>query len=226
MKKIVQGLCRFRSDVFPTKQALFQELAKGQSPSAVMISCADSRVDMQMVTQSDLGELFCFRNAGNIVPPYGAVLGAASATIEYAMEALAIPNIIVCGHSHCGAMKGLLHHDLARTMPTVASWLRFAEVPRQVVLNRAGDAAESDLLDALVRENVLAQLDHLKTHPAVAVRLARGAVQLHGWVYDIETCEVAAYDASRGSFVPIGGELESLPHATPQPRLRLAEVQA
>lgn len=226
MKKLIQGLCRFRSEVFPAKQALFRELAKGQSPNAVMISCADSRVDMQMVTQSEPGELFCFRNAGNIVPPYGAVLGAASATIEYAMEALEVPNIIVCGHSHCGAMKGLLHHDLARTMPTVAGWLRFAEVPRQVVLSRGGSADERDLLDSLVRENVLTQLEHLKTHPAVAVRLARGAVRLHGWVYDIETCEVAAYDAASASFVALDAQLESLPHATPEPRLRLAEVQA
>jgi carbonic anhydrase len=175
VEKIIKGVCRFRTEVFPAKRALFQELAKGQNPSAVVISCADSRVDMQMVTQSEPGEIFCFRNAGNIVPPYGAVLGAASATIEYAMEALEIPHIIVCGHSDCGAMKGVLKHDLAARMPTVAGWLRFAEVPRQLALQKQ-HASEQALLDALVRENVLAQLAHLRTHPAVAVRLARGAV--------------------------------------------------
>jgi len=225
MQNIIRGLCRFRSEVFPSKKQLFQELAKGQSPTAVMISCADSRVDMQLVTQSEPGQLFCFRNAGNIVPPYGAVLGAASATIEYALEALHIPNIIVCGHSDCGAMKGLLAHDLSRSMPTVAGWLRFADVPRQVVLNRSQGGSQKTLLDALVRENVLAQLEHLKTHPAVAVRLARGEVQLHGWVYDIETGEVDAYDSSRARFVPITDGTD-VPNATPAPRLRSVEVRA
>jgi carbonic anhydrase len=223
MDKIIKGVCRFRTEVFPGKRALFEQLAKGQSPSAVVISCADSRVDMQMVTQSEPGQLFCFRNAGNIVPPYGAVLGAASATIEYAMEALEIPNIIVCGHSDCGAMKGVLKHDLAERMPTVAGWLRFAEVPRQFALEKQHES-EQARLDTLVRENVLAQLAHLKTHPAVAVRLARGTVKLHGWVYDIESAEVTAYDAASGRFMSL--EAEPTPHATPEPRLRVDEVLA
>jgi carbonic anhydrase len=202
MRDIIQGFRRFRSDVFPTKKHLFAELAKGQSPSAVVICCADSRVDMQLVTQSEPGQLFCFRNAGNIVPPYGAVLGAASATIEYAMEALEIPNIIVCGHSDCGAMKGLLKHDLADRMPTVASWLRFAEVPRQLAL-RDGATSEQAMLDALVRRNVLTQLAHLRTHPAVAVRLETDKVRLHGWVYDIERGEISAYDELQRRFLPL-----------------------
>src|SRR4051794_39629395 len=88
MQRLIDGVRRFRTEVFPSKKALFADLAKGQSPIAAMISCADSRVDMQLVTQSDPGQLFWFRNAGNIVPPFGAVLGAASATIEYALEAL------------------------------------------------------------------------------------------------------------------------------------------
>jgi carbonic anhydrase len=226
MQRIVAGVRRFRTEVFPHKRALFEQLAKGQSPTAVVISCADSRVDRQLITQSEPGELFWFRNAGNIVPPYGAVLGAASATIEYALEALEVPNIIVCGHSDCGAMKGLLKRDLADRMPTVASWLRFADVPRQLVLHgkdaRAVDAPST--LDALVRENVLAQLTHLKTHPAVAVRLARGTVQLHGWVYDIERGDVSAYDAASGCYRPL--EAEPMPHATPEPRHPALEVRA
>lgn len=215
MQRIIEGVRRFRAEVFPHKRELYASLAKGQSPIAAVISCADSRVDMQLVTQSEPGQLFWFRNAGNIIPPFGAVLGAASATVEYAMEALQIPNIIVCGHSDCGAMKGLLKRDLAARMPTVASWLRFADVPRQMVLNDP-ELSEAQQLDALVRENVLAQLTHLRTHPAVAVRLARGEVQLHGWVYDIETAEIRAYDARRGAFVSL--DAEPMPHATPTPR--------
>ena len=223
MHRIIQGVRRFRREVFPEKEALFASLAKGQSPIAAMISCADSRVDMQLVTQSEPGQLFWFRNAGNIVPPFGAVLGAASATIEYAMEALEIPNLIVCGHSDCGAMKGLLKRDLAETMPTVASWLRFADVPRQLVA-RDETISDADRLDALVRENVLAQLAHLQTHPAVAVRLRRGTLQLHGWVYDIERGEITAYDAERGRFVPLDDG--PIPHATPAQRGSVVEVRA
>jgi carbonic anhydrase len=222
MERLIQGVRRFRSEVFPEKKALYASLAKGQSPAAAMISCADSRVDMQLVTQSEPGQLFWFRNAGNIVPPFGAVLGAASATIEYALEALEIPHLIVCGHSDCGAMKGLLKRDLADSMPTVASWLRFADVPRQLVL-RDESISEAERLDALVRENVIAQLAHLHTHPAVAVRLARGTLQLHGWVYDIETGGVTAYDAESGRFVPL--ERVPTPHATPPRRTSHVEVR-
>jgi carbonic anhydrase len=222
MQRIIEGVQRFRTEIFPHKRELFASLAKGQSPIAAVISCADSRVDMQLVTQSEPGQLFWFRNAGNIIPPFGAVLGAASATVEYAMEALEIPHIIVCGHSDCGAMKGLLRRDLAERMPTVAGWLRFADVPRQMVL-RDANITEAEQLDALVRENVLAQLAHLKTHPAVAVRLARGEVQLHGWVYDIETAEIRAFDAERGAFLPL--EAEPTPNATPALRA-MHEVRA
>lgn len=205
MKDIIEGVHRFRTEIFPEKRSLFKRLASGQTPSALMISCADSRVDMQLVTQCEPGHLFFFRNAGNIVPPYGQALGAASATIEYAMVALKIPNIIVCGHSDCGAMKGLLAHNVAATMPTVAKWLEFAETPRQLVLNEPG-LSDSQRVERLVRLNVLSQLDHLRTHPSVAVRIARGEVTLHGWVYDIEHGSVEAYNSRSGQFEPLEPE--------------------
>jgi carbonic anhydrase len=166
---------------------------------------------MGMVTQCDPGHLFFFRNAGNIVPPFGLALGAASATIEYAMVALQIPNIIVCGHSDCGAMKGLLAQGVAETMPTVAEWLKFADIPRQIVLAE-GEMEHKARVDRLIRLNVLSQLDHLKTHPSVAVRVARGEVKLHGWVYDIEHGSVDAYDQASGTFKPLDEDEEV--HAT------------
>src|ERR1700712_4579605 len=208
MKEIIQGVHRFRTQIFPEKRGMYKALADGQRPSALMISCADSRVDMQMVTQCEPGHLFFFRNAGNIVPPFGLALGAASATIEYAMVALQIPNIIVCGHSDCGAMKGLLAKGVAETMPTVAEWLKFAEVPRQIVLSE-GETDTKARIDRLIRLNVLSQLDHLKTHPSVAVRVARGEVKLHGWVYDIEHGNVVAYDLASGAFVAVDADLEA-----------------
>lgn len=212
MKDIIEGVRRFRAQVYPQKRQLFEALARGQRPSAVIICCADSRVDMQLVTQSNPGHLFCFRNAGNIVPPYGTVLGAVSATIEYAMVALEIPNIIVCGHSDCGAMRGVLSHGLEERMPTVAQWLRFSDAARQIALRE--DRSPEDRLARLIELNVLAQLEHLKTHPSVAVRLAHGEVRLHGWVYDIELGTVSAYDGTAGRFVP----LEQLPDAAREAR--------
>jgi carbonic anhydrase len=211
MKQIIEGVHKFRTQIFPEKRAMFKELAGGQSPSALMISCADSRVDMGLVTQCDPGHLFFFRNAGNIVPPFGMALGAASATIEYAMVALKIPNIIVCGHSDCGAMKGLLATGVAETMPTVAQWLKYADIPRQIVLSESGQDRQAQI-DRLIRLNVLSQLDHLKTHPSVAVRIAKGEVKLHGWVYDIESGGVEAYDQATGQFAPLEAAEEV--HAT------------
>lgn len=202
MKEIIEGVHRFRTQIFPQKRALFRSLANGQRPSALMISCADSRVDMSLVTQCEPGHLFFFRNAGNIVPPYGQVMGAASATIEYAMVALQIPNIIVCGHSDCGAMKGLLAEGVAETMPVVAQWLKYADVPRQIVLSETAEDPKARI-DRLVRLNVLLQIEHLKSHPSVAVRLARGEVKLHGWVYDIEHGSVDAYDQVSRTFKPL-----------------------
>jgi carbonic anhydrase len=212
MKAIIEGVHRFRTEVFPEKRQLFANLAKGQRPSALMISCADSRVDMQLVTQCDPGHLFFFRNAGNIVPPYGTVLGAASATIEYAMEALEIPNIIVCGHSDCGAMRAVLAQGIEARMPTVAQWLKFADTPRQMVLRDTTTTDPQARLDRLIRLNVLSQIEHLKTHPSVAVRVASGEVKLHGWIYDIEHGSVDTYDSTTGTFVPVDRDCDA--HAT------------
>jgi len=212
MKKIIEGVHKFRTHVFPEKRELFAELAKGQRPTALVISCADSRVDMQLVTQAEPGELFFFRNVGNIVPPYGTVLGAASAAIEYAMEGLAIPNIIVCGHSDCGAMHAVLSQGVEERMPTVAQWLRYADTPKQLVLREKETSDPRARLNRLIKLNVLSQIEHLKTHPSVAVRVARGEVQLHGWVYDIEHGRVDAYDQATRTFQLVDGD--STVHAT------------
>jgi carbonic anhydrase len=202
MQAIIEGVHKFRTQIFPEKQPLFAALASGQQPSALVISCADSRVDMQLVTQADPGQLFSFRNAGNIIPPYGVALGAASATIEYAMEALDIPDVIVCGHSDCGAMRALLDRQLDPRLATVAAWLRFADTPRQIV-TREPERDATRRLERLIELNLLAQLAHLRTHPSVAVRLASGRARLHGWVYDIAHGSVRSYDEARARFVPL-----------------------
>jgi len=218
MQRLIQGLRKFQEEVFPAKQELFQRLAQGQRPSTLFITCADSRVVPDLFTQSEPGELFVIRNAGNIVPPFGRQPGGVTATIEFAVVALGVRHIIVCGHTDCGAMKGLLHPERLTEMPTVAAWLAQADATRRLVRENYETAGEAELVSAMIHENVLVQLKNLETHPSVASRLARGDLSLYGWIYDIGTGQVDSFDAGRQRYVRLDGT--SLPHATPVARLR------
>jgi len=217
MRRIVEGLHRFQTAVFPTKRDLFRTLADSQAPRALFITCGDSRIVPDLITQTSPGELFICRNAGNIVPPFGEVAGGVSATIEYAVVALQIPNIIVCGHSDCGAMKGILYPETTKSMPMVGHWLRHAESARYVVEELYRERSEDEKLEILTTENVRAQLANLMTHPSVAVRLARGTLQIFGWHYDISTGEVLTFDGERDRFVRLEPS-DRIPSATPRPR--------
>jgi len=215
LQSIVDGFNRFRSEIYPQQEELFKKLATAQNPRAMFITCADSRVVPELITQSSPGDLFVSRNVGNVVPPYGQMMGGVSTAIEYAVMALGVQHIIICGHSDCGAMKAVLDPSGLERMPTVKAWLRHAEVAKTVVADNCG-CADHNTLGILTEENVVAQLDHLRTHPSVASRMASGQVFIHGWVYDIETCEIKAYDAQQGEFRLIGDG--PLPMATPRPR--------
>jgi carbonic anhydrase len=206
MKKLVSGYEKFLADVFPGKKDTFERLAGEQHPRALFITCADSRILPAMIMQSDPGELFIQRNAGNMVPPYSERMGGVSATIEYAVMALEVPHIIVCGHSDCGAMRGVLYPEKVAKMPTVSSWLLHGDVARHIVEETCAGLSEEEKLNALIRENVLAQLAHLRTHPSVASRLKTGALRLHGWVYEIHTGKIEAFDADTETFVPLMAE--------------------
>lgn len=216
MNRIVQGVLRFKNLVFPQHRETFVKLRHGQKPEALFITCADSRVEPTLVTQSKPGDLFICRNAGNIVPPYGEVIGGVSATIEYAVLALGVRDIILCGHSDCGAMKAVLHPEHVAEMPSVAGWLRFADSVRSSVKENYRHLQGEDLLRAAIEENVLVQMDHLRTHPSVAARVRKGAVKLHGWYYDIGTGEVTAYDPSQNRFVPLREFLRTAPTSQEQ----------
>jgi carbonic anhydrase len=153
-----------------------------------------------LLTQTEPGDLFILRNAGNLVPPYGATNGGEAATIEYAVSAIGVKDIIVCGHSHCGAMKGLLHPEDLTEMPAVVDWLRQAEATRRIIKENYPHLEAGPLLTSTVEENVLVQLENLRTHPSVAARLARGQLKLHGWVYKLETGQVFQYEPEAGQF--------------------------
>jgi carbonic anhydrase len=217
---IVDGFLKFRHEVFPEQKALFKKLAGAQRPRAMFITCADSRIVPELITQSSPGDLFVTRNVGNVVPPYGQMNGGVSTAIEYAVLALGVKHIIVCGHSDCGAMKAVLNPSSLEKMPTVKAWLRHAEVARTVVEDNCPACEGQENLSVLTDENVVAQLDHLRTHPSVASRLASGQLFVHGWVYDIESSVIKAYDAEEGGFRPIDGK-NPLPMATPRARYHL-----
>ena len=175
-----------------------------------------------MITQSKPGDLFICRNAGNMVPPYGEMNGGISATIEYSVCVLGVKHIIICGHTDCGAVKAMLHPEKLTGLSTVQNWLAHGEVARVIVTENHQHLPEDQMLHVLAQENVLAQLDHLRTHPSVASRLARGDITLHGWIYHIRTGELEAWDAQRGSFVSIH-EYEPV---APRPRIALEIAQA
>lgn len=209
MQKLVQGIHQFQSGVFSTKQQMFEGLVDGQNPLALFITCSDSRINPNLLTQTEPGELFILRNAGNIVPPYGAVHGGEAATIEYAVGVLGVKDIIVCGHSHCGAMGGLLNPSSLDKLPAVSSWLSFAESTHRIIDENYAHIKDADArLTATVEENVLVQLEHLRTHPTVAAALSRQTLHLHGWVYKFETGQVFSYRPDDGQFA----SLESQPN--------------
>ncbi len=203
MQKLVQGIHHFQANIFTSQRELFERLAQGQRPEALFITCSDSRINPNLLTQTDPGELFILRNAGNIIPPHGAANGGEGATIEFAVAALGVKDLIVCGHSLCGAMRGLLQPELLQGLPVMTSWLSHAEATRQIIREKYQDREGSALLTATVEENVLVQLENLRTHPCVAAGLAAGRVKLHGWVYKIETGQVFAYDPREGQFLPL-----------------------
>jgi carbonic anhydrase len=204
MQKIIQGVRTFQQTIFRRQREQFERLAqKQQAPMALFITCADSRVNPNLITQTEPGDLFILRNAGNIVPPYETARGGEAATIEYALGVLHINNVIVCGHSQCGAMQNLMNPDLEDRYPSVRAWITHAEVTRRIIEARFGHLPAASLRSLAVEQNVLVQIDNLRTHPAVKEGLARGDLNIFGWSYRIETGDILAYDAHAGQFLPI-----------------------
>lgn len=204
MQKLVQGIHHFKDQVFTSQEKMFKRLAKGQNPLALFITCSDSRIDPNLLTQTDPGELFILRNAGNIVPPYGAGHGGEAATIEYAVAVLKVKDVIICGHSLCGAMTALLEEEQTKSLPAVRAWLGHAEATRRIILENYEHIPEGKArLLATIEENVLVQLENLRTHPSVAAAVARQDLALHGWVYKFETGQVFSFSSEREQFVPL-----------------------
>lgn len=216
MKDLFAGVRHFRQNVFHTQQELFQELSQGQAPQTLFITCSDSRVNPNLITHTDPGDLFVIRNAGNLVPAFGVTTGGEEATIEFALQALGVRHIVICGHSGCGAMKGLLAPDALTEMPSVARWLRHAEATRRIVKAKYPEAQGDNLLRVVTEENVLTQIENLQTHPAVAVAMAKDALSIHAWVYDIASGTILAYDVNDGIFKPLDENIRPAAGNTPR----------
>jgi carbonic anhydrase len=198
MRKLLKGVHHFQSHYFSSHREMFEQLSLGQHPRILFITCCDSRIDPNLITQTEPGELFIIRNIGNIIPPYGTTTGAEGAAIEYAIQELGIKNIIVCGHSHCGAMKGLLHvNSLMEKTPLVRDWLKYAEATRMIIEEYYQGYGDEERLSAAIEENILTQIENLRSYPIVHSKLYSGQLTLHAWVYKIETGGVFVYSTER-----------------------------
>jgi carbonic anhydrase len=208
LEQLKNGVRRFRSEVYPERAGLYaQAVQETQRPHTLFIACADSRVDPIEITQSAPGEVFVLRNIGNMVPAYGEMLGGNSAVIEYAVSALGVRHAVICGHTDCGAMKALLDPDSTEKMPSVKNWLTnaYTALTAAELLHERDpqEPAARPLVDILTEQNVLLQLQHLKTHPSVARAVALGELTLSGWVYAIGTGEVRIAQDGERIFTPV-----------------------
>lgn len=202
MKEVIEGFLKFQREAFVERSELFRQLATRQNPRTLFISCSDSRLVPELITQREPGDLFVIRNAGNIVPSFGPEPGGVSASVEYAVAALGVEDIVICGHSDCGAMTAIASCQCLDHMPTVATWLRYADSAK--VVNQAYQhASKEERVSSMVRENVIAQLTNIKTHPSVALALEQGRLKLHGWVYDIASGCIEALDGETRRFIPL-----------------------
>jgi carbonic anhydrase len=196
LEQLKNGVRRFRTEIYPAQAEVFaQAAAEPQRPHTLFITCADSRIDPNAITATGPGEVFVTRNIGNMVPAYGEMLGGVSAVIEYAVAALGVRHVALCGHTDCGAMKALLDPSSTAKMPSVRNWLKNAQTALAVAStlheNEIEAYHERPLIDVLTEQNVLLQIQHLRTHPSVATAMTLGNLTISGWIYDIASGNVS-----------------------------------
>lgn len=209
LEQLKDGVRRFRTEVYPQQAEMFAQAARQpQRPHTLFIACADSRVDPNAITSSGPGEVFVMRNIGNMVPAYGEMLGGVSAVVEFAVSSLKVGHVVICGHTHCGAMQALLSPESVAGMPTVQSWLKNAHAALNVAESlHERSKADRNIADVLTEQNVLLQIQHLKTHPSVAGAMAMGELTVSGWIYNIGTGEVRIAEDGSHTFTPVDAEM-------------------
>jgi carbonic anhydrase len=211
MRKLIQGIHRFQKRYWSENRELYRRLAEhGQFPEALFITCCDSRVDPLTITHGEPGDLFIHRNIGNFVPPYEEGFMDATgvaATVEYAVKHLEVRDIIVCGHSDCGALKAL-YKDRAKftDTPHIAEWLRHGDRTMAVVAANYPELSREERYEVTAEENVLLQMENLRTYPVVAKAAQEGRLHVHAWYYEIATGTVHRYNPGKEQFEPIREE--------------------
>ena len=200
MQKLIEGVHYFQNVGFAKQRALFERLEGGQTPEACFITCSDSRIDPNLITNARPGQLFIVRNAGNVIPCYGTLNNGELAAVEFAVGVLGVKDIIVCGHTHCGAMKAVLNPESLSALPSLRNWLHHCDATAEIIKDHYSHLTGDELSMVTAQENVLVQLEHLRTLPIIASRASRGLINLHGWMYKIETGEVFVYDSELGQF--------------------------
>ena len=206
MQNLIDGVHRFQDDEFGRYKELFRRLSReGQQPHTLFITCADSRVLAELITQSNPGDLFVVKNVGNIVPPPDpAGLNSTGAAIEFAVEVLCVTDIVVCGHSQCGAMTALMDKAQSKGLPHLENWLETAAPVREVIETKYQHLQNPmDRIRAAEEENVLFSIERLHAYPSVERRLAEGTLRLHAWFFKIASAELFAYDAAQKQFIAI-----------------------
>ena len=206
MKKLVNGILEFRRKTLPSYRETFAKLALGQKPDSLYIGCSDSRVAVNVFASTDPGDLFVNRNVGNMVPLYETdpdATHSVAAVIEFAVDTLNVKNIIVCGHSECGAMLALINNKVNVHSKALKSWLRHGERALQDLKLKPEFASDLSPHNRLSQLNVLKQIENLKTYPIVKDRIQSGQLKVHGWWFEIARAEVYCYEEPQGRFVLI-----------------------
>jgi carbonic anhydrase len=203
MQKLVKGIHSFRNGYFASHRQLFEQLAtSGQNPETLFITCSDSRVVPNLITNAAPGELFIIRNVGNVVPRTD-LPGGTAAAIQYAIEVLKVENVIICGHTQCGAMQAILNPERLEKLAYVKRWLAQTDRVRQVIEERYAHLGAEARVTAAVQENVLTQLENLREYPFIAERLESNTLRISGWVFDISQGNVWDYDPETSEFLPL-----------------------
>jgi len=209
LEHLKDGIRKFRSEIYPAQAERFKRvMSEPQRPHALIITCADSRIHPDLLTQAQPGDIFVTRNIGNMVPQYGEMLGGVSAVLEFAVQAMKVEHIAVMGHAECGAIKALLAPESLTTMPTVKAWLTNARLALEAghaiqAERRARGEDPGDLERIVTEQNVLLQMRHVCSQPSVAEALADGRLTVSGWVYDIAAGTVMICEDGEGNFEPV-----------------------
>ena len=215
MEKLVKGIHSFQKDYFAKHQELFEQLSTaGQKPETLFVTCSDSRVVPNLITNSNPGDLFIVRNIGNVIPRPD-LPGGTAAALQYAVEVLEVENIIVCGHTQCGAMDAILNPEKTAKLKYVHRWVSQTEELRGVIESRYSHLSPEARLTAAVAENVLMQIEHLREYSFVSERLDAGTLHVLGWVFELATGEVYDYDPNLGEFTSVSKRDMSLPTEGP-----------